>query len=140
MRSMYTTYPQYHSSLDNKDFISFRSLCETIDVYEQIIKVIEMNRYYRNLKIYGEPQLGKYGLYPSLGGPHAGDSAKVQVDSMMWLLNLADGGLDLLSIAERSGIPLDRLSAVAARCVEVGIMDVSDAPQALHADAAFVQA
>jgi aminopeptidase-like protein len=55
-----------------------------------------------NLSPYGEPQLGRRGLYESLGG--RSDTKQAQM-AMLWVLNLSDGGHSLLDIAQRAGIP-----------------------------------
>ena len=131
MRSMYGTFPQYHTSFDNRDFISFDAMRESIDAYEDVLKAIELNRYYRNRVGFGEPQLGKYGLYPSLDNARdarRAKEAKEYSDAMMWLLSLADGSSDLLAISERCGIKIELLSEIASRCMEAGIMDASDEP------------
>lgn len=120
MRSMYGTYPEYHTSLDNRDFISFAAMTETVDVYFDVCQAIEANRTYINRKPRGEPQLGKYGLYPTLGTPQR--EAQRQIDAIMWLLNLADGSRDLLSIAARSGLSWAVLHDAAVKCVAAGIV------------------
>ncbi|MGE0278489.1 MAG: DUF4910 domain-containing protein [Alphaproteobacteria bacterium] len=125
MRSVYGTYPEYHTSLDDRSFISFDHMKETVEAYFRICNVLEANRCYVNLIANGEPQLGKYGLYPTLGSAEHG--VEKQVEAMMWLLNLADGENDLLSIAERSGYDITLLSTSAEKCVEAGIMTVRDA-------------
>lgn len=100
MRSMYGTYKEYHTSLDNKDFVSFEAMEKTIAVYFSIIRLLELNRFYINNLPYCEPQLGKRGLYTSVGGSkeHA-----LNQNKRMHLLSFADGSLDLVSIAEKRG-------------------------------------
>ena len=68
-RSIYQSYKEYHTSLDNKDFISFSSMTETIDLYFSFIKALELNDYYLNTNLFCEPQLSKRGLYPSSVNP-----------------------------------------------------------------------
>jgi len=46
MRSMYGRYPEYHTSLDNKSFISFKALQESIDMYLSLIHISEPTRPY----------------------------------------------------------------------------------------------
>lgn len=46
-------------------------------------------------------QLGKRELYPTLGSQK---EAEDSVEVIMWILNLADGTNDLISISERSGM------------------------------------
>jgi aminopeptidase-like protein len=54
-----------------------------------------------NLSPKGEPQLGRRGLYGSLGGGHAIGETE---NALLWLLSMSDGTHDLLAVAERSGL------------------------------------
>lgn len=120
MRTRYAQYPQYHTSLDNKDFISFEAMVESIDVYFEVCRVLDGNRRFRNLFPYGEPNLGKHGLYPTLSGdPKVADI----VAAMMWVLNQSDGGPDLLAIAQQSGLAFEALVEAAERCQAAGVLE-----------------
>ncbi len=110
MRSMYHTFEQYHTSLDNKSFISFKALEESVEMYLKIIKALELNQTYKGKIQYCEPQLGKRGLYPTVG---ALKDAQQELYRRLHLLSFADGKLDLLSIAEqRSDCILDYTETV----------------------------
>jgi aminopeptidase-like protein len=74
----------------------------------EIIDVVETNASFRNRLPYGEPQLGRRGLYQSVP-----DGTNPEL-AYLWLLNLSDGRHDLLAIAERSGLPFDALRGAAA--------------------------
>ncbi len=111
MRSMYGEYDAYHTSFDNKEFISFEALQETVGTYEAIVDTLEANGFYRSLSPHCEPQLGRRGLYPSLGQR----DPERQVSAMLWVLNYADGAHDLLWIAERGGFTVMELQEVARK-------------------------
>ncbi len=96
-RSMYQRYKEYHTSLDNKDFISFAAMEETIAVYFEFVKALELNDFYINALPYCEPQLGKRGLYPNLVDPFY---KRESMHNRLHLLAYADGLIDLVSIAE----------------------------------------
>lgn len=100
-RSMYQQYKEYHTSLDNKSFISFAAMEKTIQVYLQFVKALELNRIYTNKIPYCEPQLGKRGLYPSSVNP---SYARFSMHNRMHLLTYADGVKDLIEIAELKNI------------------------------------
>ena len=96
MRSKYGTFPEYHTSLDNLDFISQKGLEGSLNIYQKCIEVLENNKVYKS-KCLGEPQLGKRGLYPDLSTKGSG----LQVRMMTNCLAYMNGKIDLLEIAER---------------------------------------
>lgn len=70
-RSKYSEYMQYHTSLDNLDFISEKGLSGGFSAMLEIIKTLEINEIYISTT-FCEPQLGKRGLYRSLSIKNAG--------------------------------------------------------------------
>lgn len=120
MRSMYGTYPEYHTSLDDRDFISFPAMQASVTAYEAILRVLEQNCTYRNLEPYGEPNLGRRGLYP----PRGTNLPPERLSAILWVLNFSDGRHDLLAIAERSGLALGTLADAARSCLEAGLLEV----------------
>lgn len=101
MRARHGQFPEYHSSADDLGFVTPKSLQESLDVCSAILDVLDGNRVYRNTSPFGEPQLGRRGIYRALGGEP--DLADLQL-AMLWLLTLCDGTQSLLSVAERSGL------------------------------------
>ena len=99
-RSSHGQYPEYHTSADNLELVKPRYLQESFETFVDVIDVLENNRAYVNLNPKCEPQLGKRGLYSSVGAP---EGQKIKEMALLWVLNLSDGGYDLLDIAERSG-------------------------------------
>jgi aminopeptidase-like protein len=74
-----------------------------------VIDILEANGTYENLSPFGEPQLGRRGLYRGLGGGSSEEMA------LLWVLSLADGNADLLEIAERAEIGFDDIRSAADR-------------------------
>lgn len=111
MRTPYQRYPEYHTSLDNKAFISFPHLLDCISTYLDFIRVMELNEFYVNTVAFCEPQLGKRGLYPDSFNP---DQAREDVHNLLHLLAFADGSHDLIEIAEVR----DRSALVFAKHIE----------------------
>ena len=99
-RTPHGRFPEYHTSADNLDFVQPEYLADSLAKYIAVLDVLENNKTYLNVKPYCEPQLGKRGLYGSLGGQSTQDS----VMALLWVLNLSDGKHTLLDIAARSGI------------------------------------
>ena len=120
MRSVWGTFPQYHTSADNLAFITPQRLAESLRVCTAIVDVLENNRRYRNLSPYGEPQLGKRNLYRSTGGEAIG----VEINARLWVLNLSDEVHSLLDIAERSALPFPTISDAAEVLRDGGLLSI----------------
>ena len=119
MRTRYYIYPEYHTSADNKDFISFEAMETSVSRLLDIVKLLEANAYYINQMPHCEPQLGKRGLYPNLGSD---TSTRLRVAAMMWTLNLADGKHDLIDIINRSGQSYSEILGVVKTLTEHGLL------------------
>ncbi|MBU6533600.1 DUF4910 domain-containing protein [Streptomyces sp. A108] len=109
-RTPYAGYPEYHTSADDLDFVSPAAMADTLAVCREAFAVLDRNRRYVNLSPYGEPQLGRRGLYDSLGG--RSDAKQAQL-AMLWVLSLSDGEHGLLDVADRSGLPFDTVAGAA---------------------------
>ncbi|MFJ8389434.1 DUF4910 domain-containing protein [Streptomyces sp. NPDC094438] len=118
-RTPYAGYPEYHTSADNLDFVSPEAMADTLAVCREAFAVLDRNRRYVNLSPYGEPQLGRRGLYDSLGG--RSDAKQAQM-AMLWVLSLSDGEHGLLDVAERSGLPFDTVAAAAGALQGAGLI------------------
>ncbi|HRB81651.1 MAG TPA: DUF4910 domain-containing protein [Nitrospira sp.] len=110
MRRANGGYPEYHTSADNLDFVKPTSLSRSLQVVQSVVEVLESNRGYVNMSPYCEPQLGKRGLYRTIGGSVTGQSAEM---ALLWVLNLSDGAHTLLQIAERAGLPFSTIKLAA---------------------------
>jgi aminopeptidase-like protein len=118
-RTPHGRYPEYHTSADDIAFVRPESLADSLHAYLSVLAVLEGNGQYRNTSPRGEPQLGRRGLYGSMGGfPNPGE---LQM-AMLWVLNQSDGGPTLLDIADRSGIAFDTIRAAADRLAEKGLL------------------
>jgi aminopeptidase-like protein len=123
MRSVWGSFPEYHTSADSLEFIHPAQLAESLRICAAIFDVLESNRRYRNLNPYCEPQLGKRNLYRPTGGEAIG----VELNARLWVLNLSDGEHSLLDIAERSHIPFSAISDAADLLSQSGLLSaVSD--------------
>ncbi len=120
MRSVWGTFPEYHTSADNLNFIKPKQLMESLHICTAILDILEGNRRYRNLNPYGEPQLGRRGLYRSTGG----DAIESEINARLWVLNLSDGEHSLLDIAERSGQPFSAINQAAQTLREGHLLEV----------------
>ncbi len=118
-RTMHGTYPEYHSSADDLDFVDVDRIIEAIDVAIEALERFEEHRPLHHGAPYGEPQLGRRGLFAPIGGT-IGNTSKES--TYLWLLSLTDGDVDIADIATRSGLPLDELEVAAERLIDVGLL------------------
>ncbi|MET9497921.1 DUF4910 domain-containing protein [Streptomyces sp. NPDC006552] len=109
-RTPYAGYPEYHTSADDPSFVAPEAMADTLAVCREAFALLDRNRRYVNLSPYGEPQLGRRGLYDALGG--RSDTQQAQL-AMLWVLSLSDGERSLLDVAERSGLAFDTVAAAA---------------------------
>lgn len=120
MRTRYGKYKEYHTSADNKNFISFDAMEHSVKKYMEIFLLLENNFLYENKFPFCEPQLGKRDLYPTLGSQK--DTADF-VNAIMWILNFADGSNDLIEIANKSKVNFEILIGAAEKLVEKGLIE-----------------
>ena len=123
MRTRYSKYKEYHTSADNKEFISFEAMEESVQRYLEIINVIEKNQTYINLFPECEPQLGKRDLYPTLGSQK--ETAEF-VNAIMWVLNLSDGENDLIEISMKSSLAFELISNASIALYEKRIIKIKE--------------
>jgi len=124
MRSVWGTFPEYHTSADNLAFLAPESLGESFHVCASIFDLLETNRSYKNLSPFCEPQLGRRGLYHSTGGT----SPETEINARLWVLNMSDGNHSLLDIAERSGLPFSILNDAADLLSRNGLLEPVNSP------------
>lgn len=101
MRTMYAKYKEYHTSLDNLDFIPTQKIYESYKLLQEIILNIEINTLLKYLHINCEPKLDKRGIYPNLGGQTENDE---RVKKLLNLWAFSDGETDILEIANKLNI------------------------------------
>jgi aminopeptidase-like protein len=118
MRSKYSEYDEYHTSLDNLDFISAEGLGGAFEALKNAIQAIEMNCVPRT-KVLCEPQLGKRGLYPLISTRETGR----QVKTMMNLISLSDGSNDLLTIAELINVSILDIKILLEKLIDNKILE-----------------
>jgi aminopeptidase-like protein len=143
-KDKYYEYPYYHTSLDNLGFISAENLVETLMLYLHSIEKLELDVTYRSLNPWCEPQLGKRGLFPGLGGqikqnvtisPEPAEKkyrldeqltiTQKDIDMMVWIMFESDGKTSILDIAERRDFTARELFQTAERLRRHNLIDIS---------------
>jgi aminopeptidase-like protein len=124
MRGVHGTFPEYHTSADNLDFVKADALVRSYAVLESLLDLLDRNCIYQRVDGRGEPQLGRRGLYRAIAGQREAGGA-TQMD-LLWFLNLADGGHSLLDMAIRADVPFARLEAAARLALDAGLVRLVD--------------
>jgi aminopeptidase-like protein len=119
MRTPHGEFDGYHTSADGLDRISPDALAEAVDTCLELVEVLETNRRCTNLSPNGEPQLGRRGLYRSVGGAVATPDDE---RALLWVLNMSDGGADLLEIARASGLAYAVIRRAAERLAQAELL------------------
>ncbi len=125
MRTPHGEFDGYHTSADGLDRISPAALEEAVETCLAVIDVLETNRTLVSLSPYGEPQLGRRGLYRSAGGAV---SSPADEKALLWVLNLSDGTSSLLDIADRSGIAYPLIRRAAERLEQADLLAPAHSP------------
>jgi aminopeptidase-like protein len=114
-RTPHGEYPEYHTSADDLEFVRPDQLGAAYDAVGQVIDVLEGNGRFLNRNPRCEPQLGRRGLYRTVGGSLDRESVEM---ALLWVLNLSDGEHDLLEIAARARLPFAAIREAADALLE----------------------
>jgi len=121
MRSKYSEYPEYHTSLDDLTLVTPTGLEGGFAALRKAIEIIEGNCI-PQVTVLCEPQLGKRGLYPTLGTKSSGE----MVRTMMDLIAYSDGTRSLLDIAEIIGEPVWAIQPICKTLSKHGLLVMKD--------------
>jgi len=120
-RTRFTSYPEYHTSHDDFTVVTASGLKGGYEFVKACIEVLEGNRRYMATQLC-EPQLGRRGLYPTLGAGRIDAS----VEDLLNVLAYSDGATDLLEIAERCAMPFARARHAAELLLREQLLRVVD--------------
>jgi len=119
-RTPHGRYPEYHTSADNLDLVRPDALADSFSAMLSILDTLEDNRVCVNTNPKCEPQLGRRGLYRTMGGLAARAHTEL---ALMWVLNMSDGDHTLLEIAEMSGLEFGLIRDAARTLGEHGLLE-----------------
>ncbi|WP_294393672.1 DUF4910 domain-containing protein [uncultured Sphingomonas sp.] len=120
MRAVHGTFPEYHTSLDDCDFVTPAALEQSYRLVADVIDLLDADRTLVRIDGRGEPQLGRRGLYRAIAGQSEAGGA-TQMD-LLWVLNLADGRHSLLDMAEQAERPFAHIKAAADVAEQAGLL------------------
>ncbi len=101
MRTPYGEYDAYHSSADDLQLVTPAGLHDTLRICVEALNEIQRSPRFINLAPHCEPQLGRRGLYDTLGGNNEAKNLQL---ALLWMLSYSDGTHTLADIAGLSGI------------------------------------
>jgi aminopeptidase-like protein len=118
-RSQFGQFPEYHNSGDNLAFIKPDCLASSYRMIVEALDILELDHRPRSANPKGEPQLGRRGLYSTIGGESHSPEHRM---ALLWIMNLADGRHSLLDIAERAAIPFQVIANAAGQLYDHGLL------------------
>ena len=121
MRTKYAKYAQYHTSLDNLDFISPQGLAGGFEFAKRCIELLEKNETYM-VQCLGEPQLSKHDLYPTTSIKNTASDVRNRLN----VLAYCDGTNDLLSLAKLTNIGITTIIEITDILEKKGIIKAID--------------
>ena len=122
MRTKFDEYPEYHTSLDDLErVVTPDGLDGGYHVLRRALEAIEKNKKYK-VKVLGEPQLGKRGLYPTVSSTSTWDEVRLRMN----LLSECDGTISLLQIANNLNVPIWELYELVDVFVSTGLLKVNE--------------
>lgn len=121
-RDMYYTYPQYHTSMDNLDFVTGRQIAETLEIYCALILEIERRRVFTRIDPVGEPMLRRHDLHDLVGGSVLPGAVRDTTELVLWIAFLCDGVNSADDVARRLNEPVDRVIEVCDIMVRADIL------------------
>ena len=122
MRTKYGRYEEYHTSLD--DLINVVTPQGLEGGYNALLRAVETLE--KNLtpvvKVCGEPQLGKRGLYPNLSTKKTDSEVRLMMDLITW----SDGKHTLIEIAEICEVPIWDLYPILDKLVRNDLIELKE--------------
>lgn len=120
MRTKYGAFREYHTSLDNLEFVTPAGLQGGFELVRDCIAELESSQYL-STPIKGEPQLAKRGLYHTMHARTVADEVLLRTH----ILAYSDGEHSVADIASLAGRPASEISLVAEELSQHGLVSFS---------------
>ena len=118
-RTKFGKFKEYHTSNDNLDFVTEIGIGGGLNYIQQCINILENNEYYK-IKTIGEPQLGKYGLYPTISQKGSADYTRRLTNIIAYL----NGKNTVLNIAEILNVSFNEVLEIIMQLNEKNLINI----------------
>ena len=118
MRSKFGTFPEYHTSMDNLDFVNGENLAESLTLLDYLVDIHEGNEVYVNV-VSAEPWLAKRGLARKNKENRFQESNE---KLLMDFLAYADGNNSLVDIAQILKVNFREVRTVAKQLLQLELI------------------
>ena len=120
-RDDFNNFKEYHTSLDDISKFNYKTFYESIEKILDILETIELNFIPRSTVLYGTPHFSRRNskLYHKIFYER---KKKSKTKSMLEILNVAEGKLDLLDIANDKNFSLLEMKEIIATMLEEKII------------------
>ena len=118
-RTKFGKFKEYHTSNDNLDFVTEIGIGGGLNYIQQCINILENNECYK-IKTVGEPQLGKYGLYPTISQKGSADYTRRLTNIIAYL----NGENSILDIAEILNVPFNEVLEIIMQLNEKNLINI----------------
>lgn len=140
-KSKYYEFVEYHTSADNLSFVKEEYLLASLGVYIRWFELVDSYTFPKRINPHGEYQLGKRGLYPSIGGTlFQSEKSKPDFSGLsfnhdevefkmehfraaQWIMHMADGEHSNFDISRRSGIALNVVNQMIKAMLAKGLLN-----------------
>lgn len=120
-RSKDSTYPEYHTSLDDlENVVTPEGLEGGYEVHRLALEILEKN-YFPKVQCLGEPNLGSRGLYPTISDRNVTDTNN-RVPTILDFITWSDGSHSLLDIADKCDLPIWELYDISKKLKDGGLI------------------
>jgi aminopeptidase-like protein len=107
MRSKYGTYKEYHTSLDDLEFVSPDGLEGAYKLIKRAIEICDLS-IKPKASFLCEPKLSKYSLYPAVS--HKGGSQDIR--SILNIISYSDGKNDIMDISRLVNLDVEKVKTL----------------------------
>ena len=122
-KDKYYDFKEYHTSLDNLNFVNGSQVFATFNLYRLILNKLENEDVYVSSNKFCEPMLSKFKLYPNIGGAiNPILNQNKNLDNILWVLFYSNGIRTLSQIKKKINISESKLNKIIKKLKIEGLL------------------